>query len=76
MSFVNISLTPIPEDDIEKGLIEGEEESKCVCSLQECSYTAPWCRNFVTTYVTCSVVFCGGLTLAIFLLFLHLLNVF
>jgi hypothetical protein len=59
--------------DVEQGLAE---ESQCVCTSYECSYTAPCCRNFVTTYVTVSVLLCGGLALALFLLFLHLLNVF
>jgi hypothetical protein len=76
MSLINIPLTPIPEDDIEKGLLEDEEQTECICNWNECSYTAPWCRHFTTSYVVCSVVFCSGLAIAIFLAFLHVLNVF
>jgi hypothetical protein len=77
MSLVNIPLTPIPEDDIEKGLLEDDEEDiECICNWNECLYRAPWCRHVASGYVICSVVFCGGLAIVIFIAFLHVLNVF
>ena len=76
MSLINIPLTPIPED-VEKGLLEDDtQELRCVCSLNECSYTAPWCKHISRGYVVCSVVFCGGLILGLFIAFLHVLHVF
>lgn len=66
-------LTTIPEHDIEQGF---ESETECICNWNECSYTSPCFRHFMGGYVICSVVFCGGLILTIFLAFLHMLHVF
>lgn len=75
---MNVPLTTILEKDVEEGLLEDEleEVSGCICSWDECSYSGPWCRHFGTGYVICTVTFCGGLTLALFLGFLHVMNVF
>lgn len=68
-----IPLTTIPEHDIEKGV---EEDTDCVCNWNECSYTAPCCRNFGAGYVICSVVTCSGIIIALFVAFLHAWGVF
>jgi hypothetical protein len=75
--YTTIPLTPIPENDIEQGLVKEEEvETRCICNWNECSYTAPWCRHMPSIYVGVTVAFCGGLMLALFLGFLHVMNVF
>jgi hypothetical protein len=74
---MNVPLTPIPEKDVEQGLLEEDmEDTGCVCTWDEWSYSGPCCRHFGTGYVICTVTFCSGLTLALFLGFLHVLNVF
>jgi hypothetical protein len=75
--YMNVPLAPIKED-LEKGLIEedSDEETGCVCTLEEWSYSGPYCRHFGTGYVIATVICCGGMTIALFLGFLHVLNVF
>ncbi len=75
---MNVPLKPIPEHDVEQGLLEDEleDDSGCICTWDECSYSGPWCRHFGTVYVISTVLCCSGTTIALFLAFLHVMNVF